>query len=380
MKPRTLLIIVIVALLGVLAASWMVRRSRARAPAASADVLCPGVAAHGDQLARIVVRKNKIDTTIEKRGDAWVVASKGGFPAEREKIVTLVRAIAEATLAEAKTAKPDLYPRLQVEDPDAEGAASALLRLEDGQGKPLAALIVGKRDSAGGGPDESPRVFVRRVGEAQSYLANGDIRAEHNAIEWMNRNVGELKNERVRDVSVLASGHAPLRIHRATPDAQTFVLDGIPEGRSLRDEYVLTRLAWVLSFMTFDDVAPAADIETKVEGAGVTEFRCFDGLMITVRQVQKNAKTWCSLAASFDPPPPPPAKEGETPSPPVTEPGEELKKEIDTLNATWTPWVYQIPEFKATVLRSNMEELLKPVEPPKPPSGETPAPPTAPGG
>lgn len=381
MKPRTLLILVVVALAGVLAAMLLVRTPRPGSPQADkAERLAPDVSTRGDQLARVVVRKNKTDTVIEKRGDAWVVASKGGYPADREKIVTLVRAVADATIAEPKTAKPELYSRLQVEDPDSDAAASTLLRLEDDKGQALASIIVGKRDTASGGSSDSPRVFVRRSGEAQSYLVHGDFRAEHAALEWMNRSVGELKNERVRDVTVLNPGAAPLHIHRAAAQEQTFILDNIPEGRSLRDDYVLTRLAWVLSFMNFDDVAPAADVDTQVEGAGVTELRCFDGLMISVRQIQKDGKTWCSLAASFDPPPPPPAKEGETPAPPVTAPTDELKKEIDALNAKWSPWVFQIPEYKATVLRSTLEDLLKPLEPPKPPNEQpTPLPPAAPG-
>ena len=55
--------------------------------------------------------------TLIRDGDSWLVAEKGNYPANAAKISQIVRAMADLTLVEPKTQKPDLYPRLEVEDP-----------------------------------------------------------------------------------------------------------------------------------------------------------------------------------------------------------------------------------------------------------------------
>lgn len=359
MKTRSILLLTLAAA-GALALALFLTRARSGTPASQPAALYPDLSAAGPRVARITLRKAGADTVLERRGETWVVAGKGGYPADPDKVFALLRGLASARIMEPRTAKPDLYARLGVEDPEAAEATSTLVRLDDA-GTPatsLAAVIVGKRDAA---PSESPRFFARRFGENQAYLVEGDLTPSHAPLDWVVKNIAEIRNERVREVIVRQPSIEPLRISRTRAEEQTFALDGLPEGREPRDEYVLTRLAWALSFITFDDVAPAATIDTGVDGAGVTEFRGFDGLLITVRHVQKDGKDWISLVAGFEAPPAlPPAEEEAAPAP-VTAPTPELKAEIEALNAKWGPWVFQIPDYKATVLGTKMEDLLKPV-------------------
>ena len=51
--------------------------------------------------------------------------------------------LADMTLVEPKTDKPDLYPRLEVEDPGK--GKSTLVTIKDKSGADIARLIVGKR-------------------------------------------------------------------------------------------------------------------------------------------------------------------------------------------------------------------------------------------
>lgn len=360
MKTGTLLatgVVVAAALAGAL----YLAGGRSSPAKADLGLLCPDLAAKGDAATRIVIRKAKSDTIIEQREGRWVVASKGGYPAERATVITLVRSLAGSKLLEERTTKPDLYARLRVEDPDAENAASTLVRVEDAAGVSLANVIVGNSAPASDGL----AFFARRAGEERSYLASGSVSAPPEAISWINTTFAELRNERVRSATV-KHADGPIHIHRDRPADQTLILDNTPEGRALRDEYTLTRLAWALSHITLDDVAPAADIPLG-ETPLVTEIRCFDGLLVTIRQVQKDGATWITLAASFEPPPAPPATEGEPPAAQVTEPSKELADEIVKLNEAWSPWAFKVPEYKATVLRSVMEDFLRPLAPPAPP-------------
>ncbi|GJQ29482.1 MAG: hypothetical protein HBSAPP03_13660 [Phycisphaerae bacterium] len=349
------------------AGAWLVTRPDRTPSPVSHGSLCPDLAARGNDAARIVIKKAGAEVVIERRDAGWTVASKGGYPASRDQVIDLVRALADATLLEERTSKPELYGRLRVEDPDGAGAASTMVRVEDASGGVMASVIVGNAQPLG----DDQGFYTRRMGEARSYLASGAVRAEADPLAWVQRTITELRNERVRSARV-RHPEGEIHVHRARASEQVFVLDGVPEGRELRDEYVMTRLAWALSYITFDDVAPAGSMTLDPAGALVMETRCFDGLLVTVRQWKVDGATWITLAAAFEAPPAPPADEGAA-SAPVTAPSADLQAEIDRLNAAWSPWVYKIPEYKATVLRSVMEDFLKPATPTTPTTPATPA-------
>ena len=59
--------------------------------------------------------------------------------------------LADLAFVEPKTKKPDLYPRLELEDADKKGAKSTLVTVSDDKGSLLGEIIAGKRsvDAAG---------------------------------------------------------------------------------------------------------------------------------------------------------------------------------------------------------------------------------------
>ena len=103
----------------------------------------PALAAKLGDVASVTVSRNGTTMTLIRDGDSWLVAEKGNYPANAAKISQIVRAMADLTLVEPKTQKPDLYPRLEVEDPG--NGKSALVAVKDKSGGDLAQAIVGKR-------------------------------------------------------------------------------------------------------------------------------------------------------------------------------------------------------------------------------------------
>ena len=71
------------------------------------------------EVASVTVLHDGSTLTLIRDGDSWLVAEKGNYPANAAKISQIVRAMADLTLVEPKTRRPDLYPRLEVEDPGA---------------------------------------------------------------------------------------------------------------------------------------------------------------------------------------------------------------------------------------------------------------------
>src|ERR1700737_2409494 len=78
----------------------------------------PVLAAKLGEVASVTVSRNGTTMTLIRDRDSWLVAEKGNYPANAAKISQIVRAMADLTLVEPKTQNPDLYPRLDVENPD----------------------------------------------------------------------------------------------------------------------------------------------------------------------------------------------------------------------------------------------------------------------
>ena len=52
---------------------------------------------------------------------------------------------------------------------------------------------------------------------------------------------------------------------------------------------------------------------------------------------------------------------------------ETVKAEVERLNAFWSGWVYELPNFKARHLLRQMDDLVEPVEKEAPEQGPAPA-------
>ena len=79
--------------------------------------------------------------------------------------------LSELRLREAKTRKPDFYPRLQVEDLKVEKAKAILLTVNGKKGE-LARVIIGKINNDVAGSSNVGR-YIRRPEEKHSWLASG---------------------------------------------------------------------------------------------------------------------------------------------------------------------------------------------------------------
>src|SRR5689334_16360397 len=135
---------------------------------AQPEPMFAGLLDHLNEVATIKVSgggKDASALTLQK-GDQgrWLVADRGGYPADAKRVRELALGLANLRLVEAKTAKPDLLPRLDLGDPAKPDAKAREVQLLDKDGKPLAAAIIGKAKYGLYGGARSG-VYVRRDGD-----------------------------------------------------------------------------------------------------------------------------------------------------------------------------------------------------------------------
>jgi hypothetical protein len=295
----------------------------------------PALAAKLGDVASVTVSRNGTTMTLIRDGDSWLVAEKGNYPANAAKISQIVRAMADLTLVEPKTQKPDLYPRLEVEDPG--NGKSALVAVKDKSGGDLAQAIVGKRryDRLGAGNDG---VYLRRTNEAQTWLARGTLDPSGDPASWLDRQIIDISEKKIAKVTLTQPDGTRLVISRAAPDA-SFAVEDAPADAKFKSESTTSGPATALETLDLDDVKPAGELPVPDKDVVTASFTTFDGVILDLRLIERDKTNWIAISA---------AGSGSAEA--------EAKKVEDKVSH----WVYAIPAYKANLLKTKLADLLEP--------------------
>jgi hypothetical protein len=372
-------------LVGVVAAITLHHGESAVQSTPSGGKLFPNLAASINDVAAIELKRKDGVTTLSRTGESWGLAEKRGYPVDMSAVRKTLIGLSDLAGAEQKTDDPKSYAKLGVDEPGTEGSTGTLVTLRDGGGKELASLIVGKDHSSKNfsGPHQ---VYVRKPGEARSWLATGETDLKEKGADWLDKKILEVKRERIRAAEIRHADGEVVVIDRDKPETKDFALHDIPEGKELSYPSAPSSIADALGYLNLEDVVPAAEFDMKEGTSGTAKFSCFDGLTVTVTTKEVADKTYARFEVSYEKPPesagPPtqPASDAKdsTTEPPKTDEAEkkaaadkpkaktpeEVQKEVADLNARLSNWVYQIPSYNKSSFEKKKSELLKDKAPP----------------
>jgi hypothetical protein len=300
-------------------------------PPSSTPLAFPNLAPRLAEAAKIEVVRHDGTLVVDRAApDRWVLPAKAGHPVRPERVRELLVGLTELRLTEPRTANPEMLERLGVEDPQRPGATSALLRVLDARGAPVAELVVGRRRMRVQA-NVPETVYVRRPGETQAWLAEGRLPLDSDPNLWIDRDIANIARERVREVAVARIGEAPLRLRRGTDtDSPLAVVE--PEEVPALDEISLDEVARSFEFLTFLDVRRAAEIPGERLGEG--RFTLTDNLRIAVTAHKDGETLWATLSAEGD-------------------------EEAARLNARWSGWAYQVGQWKEKAFVPRIADLEK---------------------
>jgi hypothetical protein len=109
---------------------------RAASPVPPGERALPGLAAKLGELAWVRLSHGTTKIDFAAIGGRWAVVEKGNYPAAPGKLRQLLLGLADLTLVEPKTERPELFARLDLNDP--ANGKSTEIRLNDRPGQTLA--------------------------------------------------------------------------------------------------------------------------------------------------------------------------------------------------------------------------------------------------
>jgi hypothetical protein len=349
MRPITVAALGVVTVIALAATGVVVAERQPATSLAKGQRVFPGLE---DKLAgaqAIEVAKHDTKFAIVRRGDAWVVPDKSDYPARADMVRKALVGLAELETIDAKTRNPELYGRLNLQDVATDGSKAVAIAVKDGQDAVLAGLLVGKKrptpvGAAGAGGADM--IYVRKAGDAQTWLAQGQLEVRDSALDWTVRDIVDVAGDKVASVELEKPGVKPFAVLREKPEDKDLKIRDMPANKAVKSQWDVNAIASVLESMTFDDVAKDGSL-TLGAATGTDRFRTKDGLVVTVTLFAKDAETWVKIAASG---------EGDAAA---------QAKEIA---ARTGGWLYKIPDYKRDKLLAKLDDLIQ--DPPKPEAGK----------
>lgn len=342
MKKNTVIAVAAAAAVASIAAIWLGSTS-APPPAPKPTALFPGLVDKANEVAELRIEAKSGTLGIKQgEGDAWLLVEKGGYPAKFDVVKRAILGMAELKSLEPRTANPELHARLQLEDRSVAGAQSTLISLRAKDGKPIAELLVGKVDRAATDTKHG-NYFVRKVGEVQTWYAQGQLQTDPQLNRWIDAKAMEIQRKRIKSVVIRQAGGERLEVLRKDGTEDEFEIRGLRAGQKLATPSSPGTIAAALDYTPFDDVAPAKERDAlKIEATAV--YTSIDGLIVTASARKDGDKWWVGFAVEADA---------------ANKPGEDVAKEIAELSAKVSGWSFQIPDYRVEQFTKTLDQLLE---------------------
>ena len=286
--------------------------------------------------------------TLLRTENGWILEERDRYPARTDLVRKLLFDLGQLELIERKTADPTRLDRLDLADLAQKGSQASRIAVTTAAGDTLADLFIGKkRESLTGG---KPMVYVRRGGENQSYLAEGELDLRGGPVEWLVQEVVNIPKETIVAAELTSASGGILRLER---DGKDFRIAGLPEGRKIGSQYSVNNAATLIERLLFDDVRSAAGLDFD-GGPGGAVYSTGDGLTVSLDLADApdgdtvgadGASPWIRVEVAI-----------------AEDAGEEARRRGEAAQAQTEGWAYRLSSYNLERLQATMESLTKPAE------------------
>jgi hypothetical protein len=256
------------------------------------EKVLPVFLASVDRVQLVMVTTSQEAYHLVRNGDAakpeWVLAEKGSYPVDPERIAELNRALSAIAYARPMTRDERKFDRIGLGDPST-GGTGALLEVGDGSGASFAKLLVGYRDG---------RSYVRMPDDLQAWAVDGAVLPPlQRGARWLDLDVVAVAPQQIADVLVRPAQGPSYRLVASDESGQQFAL--APPHASRRP---VAGLAFAMAGQALARFAPVdvARADTVATGAPLAEHvtRTRSGVAVILHTWRADDRFWVTLGAA----------------------------------------------------------------------------------
>jgi hypothetical protein len=358
MTAHRLRILGVATLLAVLGAFWISSTHNRTKTGDSGQALYPPLKGKLTSATRIRIYRagDELIADLNRDHEDWHVANRNGYAADGAKVRKLLLDIEQARIDEQKTSNAANYPTLGVADVSDKAATGVRIEIE-GLPTPVN-LIVGKSNVA------DHTTFVRRTGEAPSWLVNVGMEVPSSTGEWLRKDILDVGADRIQQATIAITGEPAYTATKNSRTDANFTVAGIPKGRELNTPSAADGVATAVVGLELNDVKPAAEVSSEKPVAR-TVFHTFDGLVLAVNGAKQSDKYYITLEPAFDGAlaqrfhvETEAATEKRTDTKAV-DPNVKVEEEVKSLDSKLRPWAFEVARYKYDAIFKPLDQLLK---------------------
>ena len=349
-------LVLVIVTIAVVFWAWQLSKNNAPTVDLSNEALYPELLDQVNEIDTVLIRSSGAATELKRAGESWTISNRDNYPAKFDSVKSTLLKIAETTVIERKTALPEKYATLGVNDPTSKDNAKGVrVDITGADGDEFVSLIIGN-ERQGRALGEA-NYYIRRVADEASYLVAGDLDISAQVDDWLNADIADIDTERVKSITITPDGEDPVVITKEKPSDNFFTVQNIPEGFKAKSRATVSSLGALMLSLRFEDVISASHVAASTP-RGQIEAQTFDGLKARFDRYDYQDNEYVQISFSYDEISAIVSKavEGEA--------SEEVSvaDEVAALNAKTNGWLYKLPDFKMRMLDKRLSDLIEAVE------------------
>ncbi len=299
-----------------------------------------------NEVTELLYEDKQVRIAVARKDGKFVLTERHDYPVSNEIVRELVIGLAELKVLEPKTKIEKLYTRIQVDDLAKEKSLAKHMVVKGKNGEALIDALIGRRNFDTTGLTDEGR-YVRRSGEAQSWLVAGRFDIPDQIKKWVGKEFMTVDAKRVDTAKTTHPDGTFLIVQREDKTGTRFKVLNVPKGREVEYQIDVDNISDGVDRIEFEDVRKPGEIEFPKEKTIHTTYNTYDGLIVDVDLVatdESKSEFWARMKASVSD---------------KAENKEEVTKEAEKINAEVTNWVYRVPAFKFRYMTRRLDEVLK---------------------
>jgi hypothetical protein len=341
MTPRSLLVFSLVTA-GLVAAAAVSVANRPAPTVIPTDrpFVFAGLSDQLNNVTSLQIKTAQKKFTIERVGDGWGVAELKGYPANFDKLKTVLVEMSQLRYLEPKTADAARFDRLDLRDVTVKGAKSKQVTVKDKGGKVLAEGLIGKRNEDLFGTGKGG-VYMRITGKPESWLIEGIVSTGEGPADWVSKKILDISGGAMKRLQIDSPKGGHVAVSRAAVTDKNFTLEDIPAGKRQRGEWETNQMPKAYENLELIDLKRADEVDFGT-GTYKGRFTTFDGLVIKSEAAKLGKKYWVRLSAATE-----------------DSADETTKKRAKAINDRLVGYVYEIKEEVGKKLACEHVNLLE---------------------
>ncbi|MBO4520472.1 MAG: DUF4340 domain-containing protein [Alphaproteobacteria bacterium] len=315
------------------------------------ELLMPGLIDKINDVEVVSIEhEGETKTFLRDHDGSWSFMEENGYPADKDRIRKVLIGMSRLEKIEQKTALPEFYPDIQVEDNTAENAKSYLVTLLNAEGEKITSLLVGKNIS--GITWNGQGYFTRFPNDAQSWLVRGNMDVTGSRHSWVQSKILPLIKGRISTLVLTDASKKRQIIYRRSEPAAPLVIVYLSDTYFVTSPESVTAAEQALTSFTFKHALKRPDDLAKKEPFRSSLIKTGDGMNIFLFIFLIDSKPYAAVSFSA---------EKEAP--------ESVIQEAADLEALHSKWLYLMEPEKIAPLNPFLtvqeEKESQPAEEPK---------------